>query len=248
MKPHLRLHILLGVLSILLLGSLGANYFLYRQGQEYYLQLNLLRLDPLGLNYYQDPPQARPDLPLVVFLGDSRATSWPAPDLDRFAFVNRGIGAQTSVQVLGRFDDHVKPLKPNILILQAGINDLKTIPLFPGGRQAIVARCQESIRQIVAKSIDLGATVILTTIFPEGQVPIERRPFWSGDVGVAIDEVNSYIRSLAGNKVIVLDAYSVLSDGHGSLNPEYSQDLLHLTPQGYKRLNAELVPILEKLE
>jgi lysophospholipase L1-like esterase len=45
-----------------------------------------------------------------------------------FSFVNRGINTQTSAQVLGRFDKHVVPLHPNIVIVQVGINDLKTIP------------------------------------------------------------------------------------------------------------------------
>lgn len=40
-------------------------------------------------------------------------------------------GAQTSAQVVWRFAEHIAPLQPDKIILQVGINDLKTIPLFP---------------------------------------------------------------------------------------------------------------------
>lgn len=187
-------------------------------------------------------------MPLVVFFGDSRAVSWLAPDLREFEFVNRGIGSQTSIQVLARFDYDVKPLNPNIIIVQAGINDLKTIPLFPDRKKTIVTNCKENVRQIVERSTKSGATVILTTIFPVAQVPIWRKPFWSDDVAIAVDEVNVFIRSLAGSKVIVFDAYAVLANDKGITRAEYSQDLLHLTNLGYQRLNAELTPILLRLK
>ncbi len=54
------------------------------------------------------------------------------------AFVNRGIGNQTTAQVLGHFHAHVAPLHPQTIILQVGINDLKTIPLFPEQAETII--------------------------------------------------------------------------------------------------------------
>jgi lysophospholipase L1-like esterase len=248
MKSHRRFLIVASFLSIVLLFSLVFNYVLYKQAEQYYIQLNALRLDPLGLDDYKDSVQPESGLPLVVFFGDSRAASWPAPDYEAYEFVNRGIGAQTSIQVLERFDDHIKLLKPEVIIIQVGINDLKTIPLFPENRKTIIANCEKNIQRIVDQSIELGAAVILTTIFPVGQVPIERRPFWSDDVGVAVDEVNTFIRSLAGNKVIVFDTYPVLVDNKGNIKSEYSQDLLHLTDAGYAQLNVGLVSILENLK
>jgi lysophospholipase L1-like esterase len=244
-KPHRRFLILAGLLLFALLVSAQLNCALFRRGEQYYLQLNALRLDPLELNSSPNPALPTTELPLVVFLGDSRAARWPAPYVKDFEFVNRGVEAQTSAQVLARFDAHVKPLRPNILIVQVGINDLKTIPLFPSNRAGIVANCQENIRTIVERSRDLGASVILTTIFPVGRVPIERRPFWSGDVAVAVDEVNAFIHSLDGNGVTVLDAYSILVGDEGSTRPEYAADLIHLAPAGYEELNRALASLLE---
>ena len=248
MKSHRRSLILVGLVLIALLVSVALNYALYKQGKRYYSELNALRLDPLERRYFKDTEPPESGLPLVVIYGDSRAASWPSADLGQLEFVNRGIPAQTSVQVLERFDYDIKPLRPKVMLIQVGINDLKTIPLFPDNRQVIVANCKENIQRLVEKSIDLGASVILTTIFPVGEVPLERRLFWSDEVDVAIGDVNDYIRSLAGGQVTVLDAHSVLVGDNGSTRPEYSQDQLHLTAAGYRRLNSELMPILENVE
>ena len=232
MKSRYRWFVLCFLISIVLLGSLSLNFLLYHRGRQYYVQLNGLRLDPLGLSYYSTAPNQQdpsgPDLTKLVFFGDSRAADWPSPDLEGFEFVNRGIDSETSVQAVQRFDYHLKPLKPQVVIIQIGVNDLKTIPLFPEQKQAIIDNCQENIRQVAERSMESGAQVILTTIFPTGRVPIDHRQFWSDDVGLAIDEVNTYIRSLGGGDVLVLDAYSVLLDDAGGIRPEYSQDFLHL--------------------
>lgn len=240
-------------LIAILLISLGLNFYLFDRGRGYYLELNATRLDPLGLGHFPTDPDQRhltdPDRTTIVFFGDSRAASWPAPsNLAQFEFVNRGIGTHTSAQALLRFDLHVKPLQPQIVVVQVGINDLKTIPLFPERKATIINNCQENLRQIVAQSAELGATVILTTIFPVGPVPLERRPFWSDDVALAIREVNAYIRSLESAQVVILDAYTLLADNKGATRIVYYADLLHLNAHGYEPLNEELVRLLENWE
>jgi hypothetical protein len=171
-KKHIRPFSI--VLAIILLISSIFNIILYRQGQEYYLQLNETRLDPLGLKAFPIG-QARDNLadgkPVVVFLGDSRAAAWPAPtQLDGFTFINRGASAQTTAQVLGRFPYHVPSLKPDILVFEVGINDLKTIPLFPERKAAIVADCEANIQTLVDLATQDDMRVILVTIFPLGQI------------------------------------------------------------------------------
>ena len=236
------------LLVLLLAASLALNGYLFRLARMYYSQLNETRLDPVGLSYYDATPDPRlisdSGLVSVVLYGDSRAAQWPAPQVDGLVFVNRGVGAQTSAQALQRFDAHVGPLRPQVVLIQVGINDLKTIPLFPEHKASITAGCVDIIRQMVDKSIDLGAVVILTTVFPVGKVPVERMPFWSDDVPVAVDEVNAALRSWEGEGVIVLDAFALLADEQGITRSVYSQDLLHLTAAGYEMLNEALVPML----
>jgi len=247
MKPS---HVVITLLSIALLISIVLNFILFKRGEQYYLQLNATRLDPLGLSFYPTgTDQYSTAQKKVVFFGDSRASNWTFPvGLDQFQFINRGIGAQTAAQVLERFDDHIAPLQPQVIIVQVGINDLKTIPIFPDQKASIIANCQANIEEIVSQSLDLGATVILTTIFPLGEVPLERKLFWSADVAAAIKEVNASMYSLEGENVIVFDTVPILANEKGVVQPEYSRDLLHLTEAGYDALNEELVRILATLE
>ncbi len=252
MKPNRITTWLAGLVTVALVASVGLNVFLFWWGQGNYLDLNRTRLDPLGLEAYSVQPQpgaVLPDLPIVVFFGDSRAQAWPAPPgLSGLQFFNRGIDAQTTAQVLGRFEAQVAPLHPTAVVVQVGINDLKTIPLFPDQRGAIVQRCEENLRSIVERSRQSGAAVVLTTIFPTGQVPIERRLVWSDDVAASVNEVNAYIDSLAGEGVLVFDSWAILADGRGMAQPDYSKDLLHYNEAGYAALNVELFKTLARFE
>ncbi len=244
-----RNQIVLIFLAVALLASIGLNVILFRKGRSYYAQLSMVQLDPVGLNHYPVADDQLPDSPSsqlrVVLLGDSRARSWPFPsEMPRFEFYNRGIGNQTSTQVVARFQEHVTPLQPDLIIIQVGVNDLKTIPIFPERREEIVANCKANIERLVNQSLALDAVVVLTTIFPLGEVPLERRLFWSGDVAVAIDEVNEFISSLEQEEVLVLNTGVVLADDEGQVRKAYSRDLLHLTETGYEALNEKLVIVL----
>ena len=240
--------LLIGILLLGLLLSLGGNYLLFLFGRSYYLQANAVRLDPIGLEIY--PSVNEFDVPLseseqrVVFLGDSRIEDWGSPDLGAgYQVVNRGIGGQTSAQVLARYEPHVAPLAPDILVVQAGINDLKMIPLFPHERELIVSRLKGNMMALVVAGTAQDGMVVLTTIFPLGEVPLERRPFWSDEVGVAIDEVNQFINSLAASQVIIFDTHSLLLDEDGMTRDSFSPDLLHLNEAGYRFLNGELAQL-----
>ncbi|MEG4343970.1 GDSL-type esterase/lipase family protein [Microcoleus sp. A003_D6] len=231
-------------LSLALLVSAGLNVFLYQQCQKYYLQLNARGLDPLGLSSYPNSAE-KIQQPVIVFYGDSRAEAWSAPDqIKNATIINRGIGGQTTAQVLGRFPQHVASLKPKIIVIQVGVNDLKAIPLFPEQKETIIRNCQTNIGQIVKMSRDTGAKVVVTTIFPLGRLPIERRLFWSDDVAIAINDVNDYIKTLAGDRVTVFDSSQVLANSQGIVDPKYSRDLLHINPEGYVALNKAIAGIL----
>ncbi|MCB0166209.1 MAG: SGNH/GDSL hydrolase family protein [Anaerolineae bacterium] len=248
MKPSSWIMVSIVILSLLLVGSLLANAILFSRAQQYYLQLNGVRLDPLGLRVYPETinkPITAKSKKSVVFFGDSRAFSWPPPEgLPNFIFINRGIGSQTTEQVLRRYEAHIKPLAADILIVQVGINDLKTIPLFPNRQATIVEQTQTNIAQIVERAGQDKTTVILTTIFPLGQVPLERRLFWSPDVAQSIEAINAFLYTLEADEVVIFDTAAVLANEAGTVKPEYSRDLLHLNAAGYQALNQKLVELL----
>lgn len=233
------------LLMVLFLASLAANVAGVWLVKHLYKAENAVRLDPLQLSIYPDAPTKQPELQRIVFFGDSRALSWPAPDLQGLEFINRGIGDQTSEQIRLRYTAHVQALKPDLLILQLGVNDLKNIPLFLEKRAAIVEQLKRNLQWIVQQAHADGSRVLITTIFPLGKVPLERRLVWSDEVAPAIREVNNFIPSLAGEGVQVLDAFSVLQGETDLIKAQYSRDLLHLNAEGYAALNVALQPVLQ---
>lgn len=238
--------------SLFLILSLLANVAAFLAIKQLYLSANQVRLDPLQLGVYSETaPSKIPGKQRVVFFGDSRALSWPAPvdaSLSEFEFINRGIGNQTSAQIRLRYEQHVAPLQADIIVLQLCVNDLKVIPLKPAMHTDIVSQCQNNLQVIIQQARQQDATVILSTVFPLGEVPMERRLIWSGAVAQAINEVNAFIATQADDGVIIFPGYGILLGEVDMIRPEYSRDLLHLNARGYAALNDGLAAFLVKLK
>ncbi|MDX1906050.1 MAG: GDSL-type esterase/lipase family protein, partial [Bacteroidia bacterium] len=180
----------------------------------------------------------------VVVFGDSRGFAWPSPA--GHTLINRSISGQTTAECLLRLEAHVLPLKPRQVVIQLGVNDLKAVALFPPRRDTIVTNCQTNLRDIVRRLTEAGAQVILCTIFPPGDLPFYRIPFWSDEIIPAILTTNAYLKTLASDQVIILDAYALLTDpATGRVYPAYQYDFLHLNTAGYEVLNTALVPLLQ---
>jgi len=250
---------LITIILILLLGlllvSLASNYYFYKKAL---LRMYADKLDPVGLNYYPDaastelPKPSNKLKPKVMFYGDSRALSWGNPTFDQYEFINRAIGGQTSIQIVSRFQQHVVAHQPDIIIFQLCVNDLKMIPLFPAKEREIIENCKNNLQQLLQLAHNIKAKVILSTVFPLGDVSIMRKAFGVREKPIikAIDEVNNYIHSLADDKTVILDAYGLLKDLNSAdetkkIAPHYSKDWLHLNASGYEMLNKELVNLLE---
>ena len=251
MRPDRFKKLIFSAVFLVLALSILLNVGLYSQLRKYYTLLYAVELDPLGLSSFQDVSnQQKPDetLQTVVFFGDSRAVLWPAPNMEGFWFINRGIGNQTSAQIANRVDEHITPLQPDVVLLQFCVNDLKTIPLFPERRQQIIFNCESNLQNVVQELLNLDSIVVISTIFPTGQVPLARRLVWSDEINESIEVVNNFIRDLSADRVLIFDAASLLSDDKGRLKHEYSFDELHLNEQGYQVLNIEFIKLLEKIK
>ena len=233
---------------VILLSGLILNFWFQNQRNRQYIIIESLRLDPYQIKIYPSNPNSlKRDLskPLVVFFCDSRAYEWSAIANIPIEFANRGINGQTTNQVLGRTSAHVASLSPNFVVVQVGINDLKHIATFPNESQSIVTNCKQNIQKIVDELLkEPKTTVILTTIFPVPDSSQFQRSSWSDDVDRAIIEVNHFIKSLKSDRVIILDAATLLADERGKVRQIYQRDFLHLNESGYTMLNKELSKIL----
>lgn len=240
------LRLSLGLLVAALCASDGA---LVRSNLGYFKNTLDIRLDPAGLKVYraarsQPPPKG----PLLVFFGDSRALMWNAPpELAGYETVNRGIGNQTTAQILLRVGEDVAPLRPSVVVLEAGVNDLKSIAEFRSREDEIVSDCEANIATIVEGCRKTGARVVLLSVFDLGDVPLWRQPFWSDEVGKSIARVNAYLPSLVRDGVVLFDANEVLAPNGDRVLPPFQLDYLHLSSVGYQALTERLTPLLPRL-
>ena len=236
------------LLGLALLLSLALNLLLARRGRGYERLFNMTRLDPLGAMVYDANAELPDDVRRVVFFGDSRARQWPAPPLPPgVTVINRGIDGHTAVQSRLRFEAQIRPLLPDVVVVQVGVNDLIGIDYLPAERDAIVANCRVSIAAIVEAVRAADATVVLTTIFPPGRPLSWERALGFAEVEAAIREVNGWMAGLADGQVVVLDTAVVLGDAEGRVRDAYRDDTWHLNPDGYAALNGALGPLLSEI-
>jgi lysophospholipase L1-like esterase len=173
----------------------------------------------------QLPPPA-PGENRVVFMGDSITQGWK---LDQSfpgkPYVNRGIGGQTTPQMVVRFRQDVIDLKPKVVVILAGINDIagNTGPMTLEQTEGNIASMAE-----LAKAN--GIRVVLCSVLPAYDFP------WAPGLAPApkVVAVNAWMKQYAADKGdVYVDYYSAMSDDRGGLPPTLSKDGVHPLPPGY---------------
>jgi lysophospholipase L1-like esterase len=216
---------------------------------RFYRQLHRILLDPVNAGAFgdQDMILNTDGKPLVVLLGDSRISHWqPLPSLAGCRIVNRGVSNETTPQTLLRFEKDIISLKPSLAVIQVGINDLKTIGVFPKQSQHIIDSCERNIKTMVERLTANDICVIVMTLVPPAKPELLRRPVWSNEIYSAVHNVNDAIRAIESDKVVVLDCNAFMTDGK-RIKSQYSCDTLHLSRSGYEKLNEHLEPVMIEL-
>jgi len=176
----------------------------------------------------------------VVFMGDSITDSWDSPANGGFfpgkPYVNRGISGQTTPQMLIRFRPDVIDLKPKVVVILAGTNDIA------GNTGPMSLEAIEGNLTSMAELAHLnGINVVLASLLPvsdyesrDGKpiVQTERRP------SEKILTLNKWIKSYAdAHHLVYLDYFSAMVDSKGFLQDEISDDGLHPNAKGYAVMN-----------
>jgi len=169
----------------------------------------------------------------VVFMGDSITDSWgrgnfaqSAPFFTGKPYLNRGISAQTTAQMLLRFYPDVVAHKPKVVVFLAGTNDI-------AGNLGPVS--MESIENNLAAMADIaranGIKVVMASVMP---VCDYHRPQTAQRPPEKIKELNEWIRATADkNHYVYLDYYTPMLDDKGFLKAEITGDGLHPNAAGY---------------
>ena len=197
--------------------------------------------DFANLNKYQSQNASLPvptaEQKRIVFMGDSITELWSVINPEYFSgkpYINRGIGGQTTPQMLIRFRADVIALQPTAVVILAGINDIAG-----NTGQSSIKMISDNIFSMVELAKVNNIQVILCSVLPAydfpwkpNQEPIEK-----------IKALNEILKNYAkSNNVVYVDYYSAMVDERLGLNIEYSKDGVHPNKIGYQIME----PIVEK--
>ena len=175
----------------------------------------------------------------VVFFGDSITDIWKLDEsFPDKPYVNRGIGGQTTSQMLVRFRQDVINLQPKALVILAGTNDI-------AGNTGKISN--EDIEANFASIAELarvhGIGVIFSSILPVHNYTPESQDFFAQRPTERILALNRWLRDYcAANNLVYLDYFSALVDDKGLLKRDLAQDGLHPNKAGF----AIMAPLAEK--
>jgi len=167
----------------------------------------------------------------VVYMGDSITDFWMqySPEFFTKGFVDRGINAQTTPQMLLRFRQDVIDLKPKAVVILAGTNDIAGL-----SGPSTLKMIEDNIQSMAELGKIHKIKVILCSLLPvtnaHGGRPADK-----------IAALNNWIKDYAkSNHFTYVDYYSAMVDNQMNFKEAYNRDGLHPNKAGYS-IMEELV-------
>lgn len=198
-----------------------------------------------NLERFQDANQTIMDNPTdedqIVLMGNSITEGWLSIRPDFFAgkpYINRGISGQTTPQMLVRFRQDVVSLKPAVVVILAGINDIagNTGP-------ATIEMISDNIFSMaeIAEANDIQ--VILCSVLPAYDFP------WRPGMEPAekVVALNAQLKAYAAEQeLIYLDYFSAMADERNGLHSDLGEDGVHPNAKGYAIMEPLLAAAVER--
>jgi lysophospholipase L1-like esterase len=191
--------------------------------------------------YHAENAQLAPPAPgenRVVFMGDSITDGWGRKYGTFFPgkpYVNRGISGQTTPQMLIRFRPDVIALKPKVVVILAGTNDIagNTGP-------STLEMIEDNLTSMAELAKANGIKVVFSSVMPVCdyiKTQTVRRP------PEQIIALNAWMKDYAAkNGLVYLDYYTAMLDDKQALKQELTYDGLHPNEAGYNLIG----PLAEK--
>jgi len=165
----------------------------------------------------------------VVYIGDSITDFWINNDSTFFKsnnYIDRGISGQTTGQMLVRFREDVINLKPDVVVILAGINDIAENN-GPSKLEDVMGNIMSMAELAKANHIK----VVLSSVLPAAAFPW--RP--AIDPKEKVKALNDMLKAYAAkNNFVYLDYFTAMVDENRGLPKNLSKDGVHPTLEGYK--------------
>ena len=167
----------------------------------------------------------------VVFFGDSITDSWKLGDyFPGKPYLNRGIGGQTTPQMLVRFRQDVINLHPKVVVILAGTNDIagNTGPMRLEDIEADYASLAELARVS-------HIAVVYSSVLPVHNYTPKSQDFFAQRSPAKILALNQWLKDYCiASHLVYLDYFTALVDDKGLLKRELAEDGLHPNAAGFK--------------
>ena len=169
------------------------------------------------------------EYPEVVFMGNSITELWAAYHPTFFSshnYCGRGIGGQTSTQMLARFTADVINLRPKAVVIMAGTNDV--------AQNIYWVEPDKVVDNVVAMCLLARASGIVPII---SSIPPCATFRWNPDIKNAaqtIVDINKRLRAYAEvNGIVYVDYHAALADKQNGFLKQLSDDGCHPNPDTY---------------
>ncbi|MGH9530339.1 MAG: SGNH/GDSL hydrolase family protein [Terriglobales bacterium] len=167
----------------------------------------------------------------VVFFGDSITDIWTLPDsFPGKPYINRGIGGQTTPQMLVRYRQDVIDLHPKVVVILAGTNDIagNTGPMLLPDIEANYATFAELSRLHEIR-------VVFSSLLPVNDYTPRAKDFFAQRSQAKILELNRWLKAYcSANGYEYLDYFTAMVDEKGMLKRDLTEDGLHPNVAGFK--------------
>jgi lysophospholipase L1-like esterase len=181
----------------------------------------------------------------VVFFGDSITDIWKLDEsFPGKHYINRGIGGQTTPQMLVRFRPDVIDLQPAVVVVLAGTNDI-------AGNTG-----DETLEQIegdYATMAELAKVhrirLVFASVMPINNYNPRALSFFLQRSPEKILQLNAWLKKYcADNGLVYLDYFSAMVDGRGMLKAGLTEDGLHPNAAGFAVMAPLAEAAIEKAE
>ena len=179
----------------------------------------------------------------VVFFGDSITDVWKLEEyFPGKPYINRGIGGQTTPQMLVRFRQDVIDLQPQVVVILAGTNDIagNTGPMSLADIEGNYASMAE-----FARLHDIR--VVFSSILPVHNYTPKSQEFFAQRSPEKILQLNRWLKNYSvANAMVYLEYFSRMVDDKGLLKRDLAEDGLHPNQAGYKIMAPLAAAAIEK--
>ena len=179
----------------------------------------------------------------IVFFGSSSVDGWNlAKDFPKIPFINRGIGGETSRQMVMRLRQDVLDLKPYAAIIFLGsCND------FWENNRMPIAETKSNIIKMARLADRHGIKLAFGAVSPVNDY-LAGRDYISSHPVAEVQELNVWIKNFCEkNNYVFVDFYSAMADSNGKLTAEFTDDGMHCTAEGYARWKSLVESALKAL-